>query len=871
MAKKRVHELAKELGIASKALLVKLAKAGHEFKSALSCIEPDLEAVARTLLAGNDSAKPAKPTKSAKSSKSPKPTKSAKSPKPTKPAKSPKPAKPTKSAKSSKSPKPAKPAKSPKPTKSAGKKEVKKETMPISQGKTKKERTSRPPKPGVRRAGASPSHKKPPTAPGVEKKKVEEPVDPELQAALEKSNRLLDIEENVQRQMGKSEVHPQRRKIVRVIEENRGPAPANSQFRRPTRPSGGYQGRRRGGPQFRGQGGGASLGRRGRYKRQKQIRMETRAEAVEQARETERTTLRIGDSITVSDLAKYMGIGAIELVKKLLGMGVMASINQRVDFDTATVLASDYGYQIQREAEAEVDLLPSRPEIDPKQLQTRPAVVTVMGHVDHGKTSLLDAIRKTDVVSGESGGITQHIGAYQVTIPGGQVLTFLDTPGHEAFTAMRAHGAQITDIAVLVIAADDGVKPQTIEAISHARAADVPIIIALNKIDIAGVNIDKVYQELSQHDLLPEEWGGKTIVCKVSAKEKKGINELLEMIVLQSEMMEIRATPDGPGLGVVIESKIDKGRGPVATVLVQHGLINRGDVFVAGTVYGRVRAMEDYNGCRVDVAHPGQPIEIMGFQDLPQVAEPVRVVESEQQARQIAAKRDQRRKQAAQAVGRRPSLEELLAQAKQSESKEVRVILRADVQGSTAAVREALGKLTNEEGLKVKCIMDGTGSITESDVMFASASEALIIGFHVRPPATVLKLAEREGVEVRLYSVIYQALEDMQDLLNGLLAPKRQEVVLGQAQVRNVFSIPKLGRIAGCYISEGLITRNAEARLIRDGVEIYLGKVASLRRFKDDVKEVQSGYECGIRLENYQDIKESDVIEAFRIDEVARN
>ena len=715
----------------------------------------------------------------------------------------------------------------------------------------------------------------------------------EIDKEFEKEQHLLDIEESVKRRLGRSDQYGHRKRIVRVASsegsarptpgrdkrrsekgspekgratrgERPGPATQRQSFRGP----GGNRGRRQ---QQQQQQAAPPVGRRGKYKKKKAARLEARQEAEAHAAAIERATLRLGESVTVNELATFMGISAIELVKKLMGMGVMASVNQRVDYDTACLLAGEYGFSVEQEAEAEEELLPPLPERSKESLKPRPPVVTVMGHVDHGKTSVLDAIRKSNVVAGESGGITQHIGAYQVQIPGGQLVTFLDTPGHEAFTAMRAHGAQVTDIAILVVAADDGVKPQTVEAIFHARAAEVPIIVALNKMDKPGINIDKVYQELSQHELIPEEWGGKTIIVKCSAKEGTGLDDLLEMVVLQAEMMELRAYPEGPGDGVVIESRMDKGRGPVATVLVRDGLINVGDSFVAGSVHGRVRAMENHLGMRVETALPAQPVEIMGFNALPDVADPVRVVESEQQARSIAEKRAQRRKQASQAVGKKPTLEDLLAQAKASEKKELCVVLRADVVGSCAAVREALEKLENEEGVSVKVIFSGTGTITESDVLIASTSGAVIVGFHVRPTPSVVKAAQDEGVEIRLYSVIYKAIEDMEDILNGMLQPKMEEVNIGKAEVRNVFTIPKFGRIAGCYISEGSVERNAEARLIRDGVEKYVGKIASLRRFKDDAKEVKSGFECGIRLENYQDVQEGDIIEAFKMQEVPRD
>ena len=713
-----------------------------------------------------------------------------------------------------------------------------------------------------------------PTPGGIDLAEIA-PKDKDIQAAIEKENKLIDIEESVKKRTGDNyrQHHHGRKRLSFSGEEEGGRSVHHKKKHvkggttetatpfKGTRSGGGYR-------NFAQPATAAPSGSKAKSRRQKAARLEARIEAEERAAEIKRTTLELGESVVVKDLAAFMDVSPAELVKKLMGMGVLASINQRVDFDTATLLAADYEFTTIAEGDSESNMLPDIAERNEKSLKNRPPVVAVMGHVDHGKTSLLDAIRDTNVADGESGGITQHIGAYQVKLSGGQVVTFLDTPGHEAFTAMRAHGAQVTDVAILVVAADDGVKPQTIEAISHVKAADVPIIVALNKMDKPGANPEKVYQELSQHGLLAEDWGGDTIVVKCSAKKHEGIEDILEMIVLQSEMMELRAYTEGPGTGIVVESRMDKGRGAVATILVKDGILRIGDAFVAGCVSGRVRAMEDYRGRRIREAFPAQPVEIMGFNGMPDVADNLRVVESETVAKQVAADRALRKRQAVQAVGKKPSLEDLLKKASESEAKELLIVLRADVVGSVAAVKEALEKLHNEEGVKVRVIFSGTGTITESDVNFASASGALIVGFHVRPPATVVKLAQDEGIEIRLYSIIYKALEDMQDILNGMLKPKIEEKVIGTVQVRAIFSVPKLGRVAGCYVTDGLAARNAEVRLIRDGVEKYVGKCMSLRRFKDDAKEVQQGYECGIRLENYQDVQEQDIIEFFRVEEV---
>ncbi len=679
-----------------------------------------------------------------------------------------------------------------------------------------------------------------------------EAVDPELARELKKEEELIELEETVQRKFSKEEPVPARRKIVRI--EDR------SSFMRRFPPRGGG-GRRRPG------GGG---GRKARYKREKMARKAAREQEEEQRRELESRTIRIGDAVTVSELASYMGVSAVELVKKLVMMGVMASVNQRIDKDTASILAEEYGFTI-ADADGTSELFtPAEP--DPEKMEPRPPVVTVMGHVDHGKTSLLDAIRSTRVAAHEVGGITQHIGAYQVTLEDGRRITFLDTPGHEAFTAMRAHGAQVTDIAVLVVAADDGVKPQTVEAIHHAKAAEVPIIVAINKIDKEGVNIDRVYQELARYELIPEEWGGDTIFVKVSAKERINIDELLEMILLQAEMMELKADPTIPARGVVIESKLDKGRGPLGTVLVKQGTLRVGDVFVAGdTVMGRVRAMTDEQGRRLDEAGPASPVEVMGFDDLPEVADSFHVVEDEALARKLVEQGRQRKRKMSFRGARKPSLEELFAQVQKGETKELKVLLKGDTQGSVMALHDALEKLSNEDGTRVNVIYSAVGPISETDVMFASASDAVIVGFHVRPPASVLRIAQQEGVEIRLYSIIYQAIEEIEAALKGMLEPEEREFVLGHAEVREVFNVPRAGRVAGCFVTDGKVTRGASARLVRDGIEKYDGRIASLRRFKDDVREVQEGYECGIGLENYQDIQVGDVIEVYEVRKVERS
>jgi translation initiation factor IF-2 len=491
-----------------------------------------------------------------------------------------------------------------------------------------------------------------------------------------------------------------------------------------------------------------------------------------------------------------------------------------------------------------------------------------MGHVDHGKTSLLDAIRETNVTSEEAGGITQHIGAYTVDV-NGQRVTFLDTPGHEAFTAMRARGAKVTDIVVLVVAADDGVMPQTIEAINHARAASVPIVVAINKIDKAEANLDRIKQSLAEHGLLPEDWGGSTITVPVSAKTKQGLPQLLEMLLLQSEILELRANPDKPARGVIVEAKLDRGRGPVATVLVQEGMLKLGDPFVCGAHSGRARAMIDDKGHKVDEAGPSTPVEILGLATVPEAGSPFVVTTDEATARQVAEHRRAKLREASLVKTAKVSLEDLYRQIQAGDTKELRVVIKADVQGSVEALSEALTRLSTEE-VRLNVLHASVGGITETDVMLASASNAVVIGFNVRPEAKATEAAEREGVDVRLYTVIYDALNDVRDAMEGLLEPTLREKTFGKAEVRDTFGLPGGGAVAGCFVNDGKIMRNASARLVRDHVVVYEGKIISLRRFKDDAREVQSGYECGVRLENFDDIKVGDVIEVYEVERVAR-
>ncbi|MEI9479807.1 MAG: translation initiation factor IF-2, partial [Deltaproteobacteria bacterium] len=569
--------------------------------------------------------------------------------------------------------------------------------------------------------------------------------------------------------------------------------------------------------------------------------------------------IRIAEMITVGDLAKRMGVKGGELIKKLMDIGVLANINQVIDADVASLVANEFGYEVEKTSLEHQDVL-ERKEDQPEQLKSRPAVVTVMGHVDHGKTMLLDAIRKTNVVAGEAGGITQHIGAYNVELDKGRVV-FIDTPGHEAFTAMRARGAQVTDVVILVVAADDGVMPQTKEAIDHARAAKVPIVVAINKIDKPTANPEKVRKELADLGLLPEKWGGTTLFAEVSAKQKTGINELLELILLQAEVLELKANPDKPARGVIIEAELDKGRGPVATVLVQEGTLKAGDPFLAGSHHGRVRAMLNDKGKKIEEGGPSTPVEVVGFADVPEAGETFIVVHEERMAKQISLYRQEKMRAKELSKLSKVSLEELYDQIKKGEVKELNVIIKADVQGSIEAMKEALNKLSTD-AVKVNILHDAVGGITETDVNLASASNAIIIGFNVRPVLKAQTLAEQEKVDIRSYAIIYDAISDIRKALEGLLEPTYKEHLLGRAQVLQVFNVRKVGTIAGSLILDGKVVRGSHARLLRDNVVVYDGRIASLRRFKDDVKDCTEGLECGIVIENYNDVKLGDTVES---------
>ena len=576
------------------------------------------------------------------------------------------------------------------------------------------------------------------------------------------------------------------------------------------------------------------------------------------------TVIELSGPLSVKDLAEKMGREVSEIIKKLMLLGVMATINQEVDVDTATVVAEDFGVEV---VEVEPDEDPTEiQEIEdaPETLKPRPPVVTIMGHVDHGKTSLLDVIRQTNVTASEAGGITQHIGAYQVRYNDNKI-TFLDTPGHEAFTAMRLRGAKSTDIAVLVVAADDGVMPQTIEAINHAKSAGVPIIVAINKMDKPGANPDHVKQQLSEHGIMPEEWGGDTIMVPVSAKQRMGIDDLLENILLVAEVMELKANPNRRAQGIVIEAQLDKGRGAVCTVLVQKGSLRVGDTILAGTCYGKVRAMTNERGEKVKVARPSMPVEILGFSEVPQAGEIIDSVE-DNEARTIAEKRIAKQRVQELQSSHKITLDDIFNQIQQGELKDLNIIIKADVQGSVEALRQSLESIKNDE-VRIVIVHAAVGAINESDIMLASASNAIVMGFNVRPDANVRRVAEQEKVDLRTYRVIYDAINDVESAMRGMLSPEFKEVVVGRAEVRQVISTPK-AIVAGSYVTEGRITNDSEVRLIRDGIVVFEGKVDSLRRFKDEVKEVKTSFECGISLEGYRDVKEGDGIEAFLMEEI---
>ncbi len=575
--------------------------------------------------------------------------------------------------------------------------------------------------------------------------------------------------------------------------------------------------------------------------------------------------LRVDEAITVGNLAKRMGIKATEVIRKLMELGLMATLNQAIDFDTAALVAAEFSYETEKTSFEETEIIQATPDRE-EDLKPRPPVVTIMGHVDHGKTSLLDAIRETKVTEREAGGITQHIGAYNVSLDAGQVV-FLDTPGHEAFTAMRARGARVTDLVVLVVAADDGVMQQTVEAINHAQAADVPILVAINKIDKENANPDKVKRELAERGLSPEEWGGETTMVEVSAKKKIGLDELLELILLQAELMELKANPNKKSRGRVIEARLDTGKGPLATVLVQEGTLRAGDPFVCGTFHGRVRAMLDDLGRKVEQAEPSMPVEVHGISGVPQAGDEFVVVEDERQARQVAAHRQLKLREAELSRATKVTLDNLFARIKEGETKELRMVLKADVQGSLGAIIDSLNNLSTEE-IKVNVIHSAAGAVTETDIMLASASDAIVIGFSVRAPQKVQELAEAEKVDLRFYDVIYQLVADVKDAMEGMLEPIYKEHFMGRAEVLKTFTVSRLGTVAGSMINEGRVEKGAKIRVLRDNVVINDSKIASLRRYKDEVKEVKAGQDCGIMIEKFNDVKIGDILETYTVEEI---
>lgn len=598
------------------------------------------------------------------------------------------------------------------------------------------------------------------------------------------------------------------------------------------------------------------------------IQKKKKPEATETQKPAQKKPLKIPEAITVGELAKKMGVKAANVIKILFDLGMMVTINNVIDVDTASIVAAEFGYEVEKVGVGIEDLLAedSKDLAEEKKVK-RPPVVTIMGHVDHGKTSLLDAIRQTNVVDKEAGGITQHIGAYQVEVPRG-TITFLDTPGHEAFTAMRARGAKVTDIVVLVVAADEGPMPQTIEALNHAKAANVPIIVAINKIDKPGANPERVKNMLAEKGLIPEEWGGSTVYAEVSAKKRIGIEELLDLILIQAEVMDLKANPDRLAKGVIVESKLDKGRGPVATVLIQEGTLKIGDPFIVGTLYGKVRSLYNDKGKRIDKAGPSTPVEVLGLPGVPEAGDEFIVVSDERKARQIATLREQKLKEMEMVKKAKLSLEDIYEKIQQGEIQELNIILKADVQGSVEAITEALNKISTTN-VKVNIIHSGVGSINESDVMLAEASKAIIIGFNVKVDQKAGVIAEKNNVDIKIYNIIYELIDNIKLALEGLLKPITKEVLVGKAEVRQTFSISKIGTVAGCFVSEGKVARNNNVKVIRDKKIIFEGKLSSLKRFKDDVKEVQQGFECGISIEGFNDIKVGDIFEFYELQQQA--
>ena len=612
----------------------------------------------------------------------------------------------------------------------------------------------------------------------------------------------------------------------------------------------------------------SAVGERASVRKRKRKEKQDIQDKIDEQRELAKTKIKVSEYIAVNELANLMKVPVSDVIQKCISLGLMVSINQRLDVETITLVADEFGFEIELEEEYQADVDADIPDAV-ETLKPRPPVVTIMGHVDHGKTSLLDYIRRANVVAGESGGITQHIGAYKVILDDGKQITFLDTPGHEAFTAMRARGARVTDIVVLIVAADDAVMPQTVEAINHALAANVPIIIAVNKIDKPNANIERIKQQLAERNVLVEDWGGKYQSVEVSAKTGKNVDVLLEKIALEAELLELKANPDRIARGTIIESQLDKGKGVTATVLVQKGTLKVGDPFIAGVVHGRVRAMFDERSKKVFEAGPSTPVLVLGFESAPQAGDNFTVAESERDAREISLKRMQIKREQDNRLVRHITLDEIASQISHGGFKELPVIVKGDVDGSIEALSDSLMKLTTQE-VSVKVIHKGVGAISEGDVLLATASRAIIVGFHVRPNTNARKLAEQEKVDIRLYNIIYDAINEIKSALEGMLSPVVSEEVVATIEVREIFKAPKVGTIAGCYVQDGKITRGNKVRLFRDGIAVYEGELGSLKRFKDDVREVEKGYECGLSISNFNDIKVGDIVEAYKLIETKK-
>jgi translation initiation factor IF-2 len=827
MAKIRVYELSKELGIQSKDLLIILNEMGANVKNHMSTLEDEYVAKVRASFntGGGTKKKGSAPAPAPAQGSAPR-------------------QQPKGDAAPVRKPDPSRTEKANKESKPAVKPAAKPEVKPAVP--TKAAPSQRPQPKAATPTGGRPVGTRP-AAPTGSRPPQKADGNKGTRPPINKSNKAPE-------RPGSPGATPSNAGKGRPAAAN---APSSSFSGRPNRPS------TTGGGQRRNQPGAA----KGRFNSRPPRRRPTGKRPAPTHPTTNVKSVQIPESITVKEFAQAIEVSASDVIKKLIALGVMASINQEIDLDTATLVGAEFGVKVEAAPTAEETLLLEEIEDRPESLKPRWPVVTIMGHVDHGKTSLLDAIRQTNVIASEAGGITQHIGAYQVDV-GEKKITFLDTPGHEAFTAMRARGAQITDIAILVVAADDGVMPQTIEAINHGKAANVPIIVAINKIDKPVANPDRVKQELTQYGLVPEDWGGDTICVGVSALKREGIDDLLEMITLVADMKELNANPNRAAKGTVIEAKLDKGRGPVATVLVQNGTLNQGDTVIAGDVSGKIRVLVNDKGKNVVKAGPSEPVEIVGFDDLPEAGD-IFYVTDEKTARQLAGKRHEFRREQELRKDQRFKLEDLFARIKEGEIKELNIVLKADVHGSIEAIQNSLERLSNEE-VRVKVIHSGVGAISESDVMLASASGAIIVGFNVRPDPIAKRQAEREEVDLRLYRIIYNIIDDVKKAMEGLLEPEYREVVLGRAEVRATFKVPKVGVVAGSYVIEGKITRNSEVRVIRDNVVIFEGKIESLKRFKDDVREVLTDFECGIGIERYNDLKEGDVIEAFTNEQIKK-